>query len=252
MILRTRSGRETRRSGSGRAIRSLVGILAISFMLVGTSATAQTGDASATWEDYLDYAYVFSSSEADALSARLDGYAVQIGLPLDAWIKRTMEDLEATGGEDSGQTRRRAIAQLLEYLATREPAHLDHAVDTIDAFSDPNSRHEDRYWYHYIHAHRALERGSDTDFDKHVLGLWLDVVVPLESPFETLQNLSLSQSANSGFVSALPYVFENVARLVLIRSQEMGMGHGLDPLAAIVRLGQFLLGGAGSFSEHVK
>ena len=39
----------------------------------------------------------------------------------------------------------------------------------------------------------------------------MDVVVPLESPFETLQALSLSQSANSGFVSALPYVYENVA-----------------------------------------
>ncbi|HEB89636.1 MAG TPA: hypothetical protein ENI85_08710 [Deltaproteobacteria bacterium] len=236
MIRLKRSGLAAPRFDSGRAVRLLVGMWALTFLLVDGTATAQTDGASPTWEDYLDYAYVFSSADADALSARLDGYAAEIGLPLDAWIKRTMEDLEATGGEDSGQTRRRAIAWLLEYLATREPAHLDHAVDTIDAFSDPNSRHEDRYWYHYIHAHRALERGSDTDFDKHVLGLWMDVVVPLESPFETLQNLSLSQSANSGFVSALPYVFENVARLVLIRSQEMGMGHGLDPLAAVVRL----------------
>ena len=190
----------------------------------------------ANWDDYLDFAYVYSSSEAGALDARLDGYAAQIGLPLDAYVKRTVEDREAKGGEDSGQTRRRAIAQLLQYLSTREPEYLDESVDTIEAFADKNSRHEDRYWYHYVHAHRALERGSDTDFVRHVLGLWMDVVVPLESPFETLQALSLSQSANSGFVSALPYVFENVARLVLLRSQEMGMGFGLDPLAAVIRL----------------
>jgi hypothetical protein len=199
-------------------------------------ASQASANPAATWDDYLDFAYVFSSSDAPALTARLDGYAAEIGMPLDAYVKRSLEDREAKGGEETSQTRRRAIAQLLQYLATREPKFLDHSVDTIDVFADENSRHEDRYWYHYVHAHRALERGSDTDFDKHTLGLWMDVVVPLESPFETLQALSLSQSTNSGFVSALPYVYENVARLVLLRSQEMGMGHGLDSLAAIVRL----------------
>jgi hypothetical protein len=206
---------------------------ALVFMIAGVG---QANVDQSSWDDYLDFAYVFSSSDADQLGGRLDGYAAEIGLPLDAYVKRTLEDREAKGGEDMSDTRRRAIAQLLQYLSTREPADLDKSVDTVEAFADKNSRHEDRYWYHYIHAHRALERGSDTDFVRHVLGLWIDVVVPLESPFETLQALSLSQSANSGFVSALPYVFENVARLVLLRSQEMGMGFGLDPLAAVVRL----------------
>ncbi len=201
-----------------------------------TGSTTATGGPTASWEDYLDFAYVFSSADAESLAARLDGYAKEIGVPLDAWVTRTLEDRKVQNGEESAQTRRRAIAELLQYLATREPKHLDRSVDTIAAFSDPSSRHEDRYWYHYIQAHRALERGSDTDFVRHALGLWVDVVVPLESPFDTLQALSLSQSANSGFVSALPYVFENVARLILLRSQEMGMGRGLDALAAIVRM----------------
>ncbi len=206
-----------------------------SFALVVAGPSAAS-DAGASWDDYLDFAYVFSSSDAEALSSRLDQYAGEIGLPLDAYVKRTLEDREAKGGEESAQTRRRGVAQLLQYLATREPEYLDKSVDTMESFADVNSRHEDRYWYHYIQAHRALERGSDNEFVRHVLGLWMDVVVPLESPFETLQALSLSQSANSGFVSALPYVFENVARLVLLRSQEMGMSFGLDPLAAVVRL----------------
>jgi len=205
-------------------------------MMMTMVGTASANVDQASWDDYLDFAYVFSSSDPDQLRARLDGYADEIGLPLDAYVKRTLEDREAKGGEESANTRRRAIAQLLQYLSTREPAHLEKSVDTIEAFADENSRHEDRYWFHYIHAYRALERGSESDFVRHVLGLWLDVVVPLESPFETLQALSLSQSANSGFVSALPYVFENVARIVLLRSQEMGMGYGLDPLAAVVRL----------------
>jgi hypothetical protein len=215
-------------------------LLKASFALVGLCVALFTSQAlanqNATWDDYLDFAYIFSSSDAAALDARLSGYASEIGIPLDDWVKRSLEDREAKGGEENSQTRRRAIAQLLQYLATREPRYLDSSVDTVEIFADENSRHEDRYWYHYIHAHRALERGSDNDFVRHVLGLWMDVVVPLESPFETLQALSLSQATNSGFVSALPYVFENVARLVLLRSQEMGMGHGLDSLASVVRL----------------
>ncbi len=223
----------TRRFAHALACVAVLLVLSPGF---ASSARAAADAPAANWDDYLDFAYVYSSSDAAALAARLKGYEAQIGMPLDAYVKRTIEDREAKGGEDSEQTRRRAIAQLLQYLSTREPEYLYKSVDTVEAFVDPNSRHEDRYWYHYVYAHRALERGSDSEFVRHVMGLWMDVVVPLESPFETLQALSLSQSANSGFVSALPYVFENVARLVLLRSQEMGMGFGLDPLAAVVRL----------------
>jgi hypothetical protein len=237
-----RRNRPAKQVGLAKTTRRLACALlcAAAFLASGSglapSAHAAADAPAANWDDYLDFAYVFSSSDAAALTGRLEGYEAQIGLPLDAYVKRTIEDREAKGGEDSGQTQRRAIAQLLQYLSTREPEYLDKSVDTIETFADPNSRHEDRYWYHYVYAHRALERGSDTEFVRHVMGLWMDVVVPLESPFETLQALSLSQSANSGFVSALPYVFENVARLVLLRSQEMGMGFGLDPLASVIRL----------------
>src|SRR5439155_13989073 len=51
-----------------------------------------------------------------------------------------------------------------------------------------------------------------------------------------LQTLSLSESPHSGFVAALPYLYENIARLILIKSQQMGMHGGIDPLAAIVRM----------------
>ena len=96
-------------------------------------------------------------------------------------------------------------------------------------------RHENRYWYHYVLAHRALEKGQHYDFVGEVLDLWLDVVVPLEGPYESLHTLSLSDAPNSGFVAALPYVYENLARIVLLRSQKMGIDRGLDPLGAVVR-----------------
>ena len=101
-------------------------------MILASVAQAEETAGTASWDDYLDFAYVFSSSDAESLNARLNGYAAQIGLPLDAYVERTIEDREAKGGEDSGQTRRRAVAELLQYLSTREPAFLDKSVDTID------------------------------------------------------------------------------------------------------------------------
>jgi len=189
------------------------------------------------WDAYLDYAYVYSSAEPAALEARLDEYGREAGMTLAEYVgiqSRALRSDEA--GRDERLLRRVAIAHLLRYLAEREPRHLDQSAEAVSGFRDQRGRHENLYWYHYIQAHRALEKGHAGDFTRSVLALWNEVVVPLESPYDTLQALSLSQSPNSGFVAAIPYVFENVARLVLIRSQEMGIHRDLDPLAAIVRM----------------
>ena len=132
--------------------------------------------------------------------------------------------------------RRLAIAHLLQYLASGEPDELEASVTAVRTLEGRLGRHENRYWYHYILAHRALEKGHRFDFVGDVLSLWLGVVVPLESPYETLETLSLTESPNSGFAAALPYIYENVARLILIRSQQMGLDRDVDPLGAIVRL----------------
>jgi hypothetical protein len=224
-----------------RVIRGRIGTVA----LVGLCALAWVGLAKAEvdgvdtsrWDAYLDFAYVYVSADAQSLGARLGQYGTEAGMTLDEYVT-----LVKAGGRvdyeemEEAQVKRLAIAQLLQYLSTREPLALEGSVDTISTFDDQQGRHENLFWVHYIHAHRALEKGNSTDFTRRILKLWIDVVVPLESPYETLQALSLSQSANSGFVSAMPYLFENISRMVLIRSQEMGIHRDLDPLAAIVRM----------------
>ena len=62
---------ETWRSSCLR-IRRLAGFglaIAMSMALVAHSAAAEAGQA--TWDDYLDFAYVFSSSDAEQLAVRL-------------------------------------------------------------------------------------------------------------------------------------------------------------------------------------
>lgn len=217
-----------------RTLTWLAGLIGAA--LVAGSAFAQAPETT-VWDGYLDFAYVYSSADTQTLSARIEQYSGEAGMTLAEYVtvqtqagRLTLDDLDDT-------TRRRvAIAHLLRYLAEREPKALERAVEAITPLGEQTGRHENLYWSHYIQAHRALEKGNASDFTEEILALWLGVVVPLESPYDTLQALSLSQSAHSGFVAALPYVFENLSRMILIRSQEMGIDHDLDPLGAVVRM----------------
>jgi hypothetical protein len=203
-------------------------------LLIGAPAAAQD---EISWDQYLDYAYVFSSAEQPALRARLEQYAREAGAPLDRHLAQRLMPLASQNGpEPEERVRRRAIAHLLLYLADGNADELDQAVESANTLKPYLGRHENRYWYHYILAHDSLERGRPYDFVGHVLDLWLGAVVPLETPYETLKALSLSEAPNSGFASSLPFLYENVARLVLIKSQQMGIDSGLDPLGAVVRL----------------
>jgi len=208
--------------------------LALALMVPAGGTAAQEDDG---WAAYLDYAYIFASAESGPLQERLAQYGREAGSTLQEHITRHYAGTELdTDTVDELVVRRRAIAYLLDYLARGEPASLQHSAEAVRALEDHLERHENRYWYRYVLAHQALEKGRRYDFVAETLALWSEVVVPLESTFETLQTLSLDGSANAGFASALPYVYENLARLVLIRAPRMGVDRDIDPLGAVVRL----------------
>ena len=209
--------------------------VAASALLSGAAALAEGNP----WDGYLDYAYVYSSADASALKTRLEQYGKEARVPLDRYITEQFETVVASdepGPDDEQRIRRQAIGYLLLYLANGDPDQLEKSVDAIDELSEQLGRSENHYWYHYIHAHQALELGREHDFVGYVLDLWQKVVVPLEEPYQTMQALSLNDSPAAGFAASLPYLYENVARLILLRSQEVGIDSGLDPLGSVIRM----------------
>src|SRR5262245_50042804 len=200
---------------------------------LAAAAAPAAADGSA-WDAYLDYAYVYASAEPAALRARLEQYGREAGTPFERVLAGFPNDEDPEAMEEV-QARRMAIAWLLRHLATGDADALEQSVRAAHGLERWLGRHENRYWYHYVLAHEALAAGRRYDFVTEILSIWLDVVVPLEGPFEALQDLALGGSPSSGFVAALPYVYENVARL-LIRSQERGIDRGLDPLGTVVRM----------------
>lgn len=216
--------------GTRLGLLALVGALAL-------ARAASAGTESPVWSSYLDYAYVYSSADAKSLSERLTGYGNEAGVPLERYVKDYFETLAPHESVDEEATqRRKAIAYLLLYLSKGQSDSLESSVKAIRGLDKRLDRHENAYWYHYILANRALERGNAGEFVEEMLDLWLTVVVPLESTYQTLDQLALSDAPNSGFVSALPYVYENSARMITLRSQEKGVDRELDPLGALVRL----------------
>jgi hypothetical protein len=213
------------------------GALAALSLTLWITALPSGAAESEKWSGYLDYAYVYCSAEPDALRKRLAEYGGEAGIKLEDYVAVSLGSAAAKAAPDpDAVVRRAAIARLLLYLAKGDEDQLDQSVEQIQKLSGRLERNENGYWYHYILAQRALERGQRFDFVGELLDLWLHVIVPLETPYDTLQTLSLSESPHSGFVSALPYLYENLARLILIRSQQKGMHDGLDPLGAIVRM----------------
>ena len=113
------------------------------------------------WPGYLDYAYVYSSADAEALRGRLTEYGQSAGIKLENYTAKqfgagALEDATV----DENTVRRAAIAHLLLYLSTGEPQSLEASVDAIRTLEDRLNRHENRYWYHYILAQYAMERGQ--------------------------------------------------------------------------------------------
>ena len=112
----------------------------------------------------------------------MPGGNVGPGVSLDLYLTDHLEPSRRSGDSfDEVSTRRLAVAYLLHYLAYSSPTSLAKAVGTIDAFKGEMGRDENRYWYHYIQAHRAMDKGDPSEFVEHTLDLWLNVVVPMET-----------------------------------------------------------------------
>ena len=193
---------------------------------------ASSSPVAPTWAGYLDHAYVYSSARPKALRARLAGYGREVGVTLSDYIAEHYGDKSISHSED--EQRRMAIAYLLDYLAEGDGADIHSALHAVDLLKNRLERHENRYWYHYIRAHQALHLGNAFAFDREIYSLWITVVAELESPFSTYQALSLGASTTTGFVTTLPYLYENIARIILIRSQSLGIDQSLDALTSIV------------------
>ena len=96
--------------------------IAFALLFALVAAPAHGDSAGDVWTSYLDYAYVYSAAERDALAARLESYGDEAGRSLGDYVAERFE-ASRTVTEDSEpmEIRRMAVAYLLEYLSSGEP-----------------------------------------------------------------------------------------------------------------------------------
>ena len=69
-----------------------------------------SGAAAESWPAYLDYAYVYSSAEPDALRARLSQYGKEAGIPLEDYAAKEFGPGALVDDQDETRLRRAANA----------------------------------------------------------------------------------------------------------------------------------------------
>jgi len=221
------------RPGRGPALVLWLGLAFASPVPPGPAEAAEPG-----WNDYLDHAYVFVAADDEDLRALLARTTRSVGRSLEDYHAETFAawDARSSTPRPERQIRRKAIAELLIDRAGSDPEGLTKALQTIEGVRERLDRHENRYWYHTIRAHQALAIGDAAEFVDQLLTLWLEVVTPLEVPFETYQTLALTENGHTGFVRTLPHLYESIARLILVHSQTAALDGDIDSLGALVRV----------------
>src|SRR5262245_26832597 len=100
------------------------------------SLAAAAAETESQWSGYLDYAYVYSSAEPDALRARLEQYGKTAGIGLSDYVAVGLGRSATRAAADPDTViRRSAIARLLLYLSSGEADQLDQSVDAIEKLS---------------------------------------------------------------------------------------------------------------------
>ena len=144
-----------------------VAIFAIAASVFGGARDAGASEAATSdpWAGYLDYAYIYSSAEPDALMRRLRGYGREAGISLGDYIVQRFDSRSAQAVPfDERDARHEAVAYLLRYISEGDRDALHKSVAAVRRLEGNLGRHENRYWYHYILAHQTLERGHAADF----------------------------------------------------------------------------------------
>lgn len=205
------------------------------------------------WDIYLDHAHELTFWEEKELRSWIRERENEFGEALaqysETWhekIKSGTVNDDADRGEGERLAfsehvyKRLAVADLILYLESRKLSRLDDAIRTIEVLKGKFENPEIAFWYYFIHAHEAIsshdfemQKASDL-FVRNMFRIWLDVVLPLEEVHDILNIPSIPVSITD-FTYSLPYLYENIADIILTRAIVSCELENTGPLGIIIR-----------------
>ena len=217
---------------------ALIVLFVCLFPALGMSQTA--GE---QWGNLLDVTYRFSWYPQDDLQQLLVEKGTEYGQSLEGYrdqlrqelqIKTGAGDLVDVEGAGDGQHWKKyyhlSLAEFCLFLTSGEELQLQNAQAVMEVLSGKAQQADVAFWRHLYTAYRQMLAQDAHGFSNAVYDLWQNVVLRLE-----VDNLRIQRPmGKAGFVKSLPYLYENVAHLIIRRAIIEEQIPGLSSLGVIV------------------
>jgi hypothetical protein len=214
------------------------------FLLSLVSFKVAAAEASLSpWDPLLEVTYRFSWYPQSDLQALLEEKGQEYGTTLEVYRDRLLEELgiaEGVGGRldaaslPDGQAWKKyyllSQAEYVLFLASNNSRHLENAQTAMTILAGKNDQPDVSFWRHLYDSQLALERNDRRAFIANVFDLWQNVILKVEVDDLRMQD----PLAKAGFVKSLPYLYENLAHLIITRAIVEKEMSNLAPLGAIV------------------
>jgi hypothetical protein len=216
-------------------------LIVLFICLVPTLGLSQT--TSGKWDNLLDVTYRFSWYPQEDLQQLLTEKGNEYGQSLQGYRDQLRQELQIkTGAEDridaqgvgDGQQLKKyyhlSLAEFCLFLSSGEELQLQNAQAVMEILSGKAQQADVAFWLHLYTAYQQMLAQDTHGFSDAVYDLWQNVVLRLE-----VDNLRIQRPiGKAGFVKSLPYLYENVAHLIIRRAIIEEQIPGLSSLGVIV------------------
>ncbi len=198
---------------------------------------------SSRWDNLLDVSYKFSWYPQKDFQDVLEKKAEEYGQGLEEYQSLLMEELAGgvtkvgsidpdsfVSGKPWKKYYRLAIAQFCLFLATDRESYLENAKSILSVVSGKKELSDVAFWHYLFQAYGDLANQDRDAFVKSVFQLWQNVILKLEGD----EILTGTESFKAEFVKGLPFLYENVAHLIITRAIVDNTMPDLYPLNVIV------------------
>lgn len=218
-----------------------IALFALVFCLLPLMGMARP--VAAQWGSLLDVTYRFSWYPREDIRQLLAEKAVEYGQSLEGYrdqLRRELAigmgpggDIEVKRAAEGLQWRKYyhlSLAEFCLFLVSDDEQALHNARSVMGVLEGRAQQADVAFWQHLYGAYgQILSRDAD-GFNAAVYDLWQKVILPLE-----VDDLRMDRDLEkAGFVRSLPYLYENLAHLIIRRAIVEEQIEGLSPLGVIV------------------
>lgn len=196
------------------------------------------------WGNLMDVAYKFTWYPTSDLQELLKTKSDEYGKSLEDYCGFLTDELtngpsktefitpeSFVTGKDWKMYYKLAVAQFCLFLSNGKDIHLENAKSAISVVSGKMALSNVAFWHHMFQAYYSLQKKDRDTFVSSVFGIWEDVVLKLEVDDILMMG---SRDSKPELVKSLPFLYENLAHVIITRAIFDKSMTDLYPLGVIV------------------